>query len=96
MKEVDECLGEIISVGEQRKFEALRCNADSVKVFVLAKEEEIQLLTNNFREYTEDVKNGYKSDSKTLRSLCLENATTKRTFHLDFNTLLEETEEYFG
>ena len=95
MTKVYEYLGKTISVGEKRKFEALKCNADLVRVFVQAKEEEMQLLIDDFQEHTEALKNGYKSDSETLRNMCLENATTKRTFRSDFNALIKETEEHF-
>ena len=64
-------------------------------MFVLAKVEEIQLLIDDFQEHTEALKNGYKSNSETLRNMCLENATTKRTFHSDFNALIKETEDHF-
>ena len=34
MKEANECLGEIISVGGKRKIEALKSNVDSDRVFI--------------------------------------------------------------
>ena len=96
MKKVYQYLGKTISVGEKRKFEALKYNADEVREFVQTKTGEIQLLIGIFRKHTEALTNGYKSDSETLRKRCLENATTKKTFRSNFIVLIKETEEYFG
>ena len=63
MKKVYQYLGKTISVGEKRKFEALKYNANSDRVFVLAKVEEIQVPIDAFQEHTEALKNGYKSGS---------------------------------
>ena len=65
MKKVFHYFGKTILVGEKRKFEALKYNANSDRVFVLAKVEEIQVLVNAFQEHTEALKNGYKSNSET-------------------------------
>ena len=96
MTNIDAKLGQVISSGEKRTYDAFISNAGLFRAFIQAQKEALLLLIGTFRVHTEILKNGYKYDSETLRSLCLENATTKRTFHLDFNTLLEETEEYFG
>ena len=96
MTNIDVKLGQVISSGEESTYDALISNVGSLRAFIQTQKEALLLLIGTFRVHTEILKNGYKYDSETLRSLCLENATTKRTFHLDFNTLLEETEEYFG
>ena len=96
MKKVYQYLGKTISVGEKRKFEALKYNADEVREFVQTKTGEMQLLIGIFRKHTEALTNGYKSDSETLRKRCLGNATTKKTFRSNFIVLIKETEEYFG
>ena len=55
----------------------------------------MQLLIDNFREHTEALKNEYTSNSETLRNMCLENATTKKSFHSDFDALIKEIEDHF-
>ena len=95
MTKIDVKLGQVISAGEKRNYDVFISNVDSFRDFIRAQKVALLLLIDNFRTRTEVLKNGYKTDSETLRSLCLENATTKRTFHLDFNTLIKETEEHF-
>ena len=71
MKEVYECLGKTISVGEKWKFKAFESNVDSDRAFIQDQIEKMQLLINNFGTHIDVLKNGYKSDSKNLRHLCL-------------------------
>ena len=95
MTNIDVKLGQVILSGEESTYDALISNVGSLRAFIQTQKDALLLLIGTFRVHTEILKNGYKYDSETLRSLCLENATTKRTFHSDFDALIKETEDHF-
>ena len=95
MTKAYECLGKIISVGGKRKFETLKSNVDSERVFIQDQIGKMQLLINDFRTHIDVLTNNYKFDFEHLKTLCHKNDTMKKTFNLDFKVLIKQIEDYF-
>lgn len=89
MEKVNAYLGEFVTGGGKRKYEAFLSNVDSARVFAQAKEEALEPVFDKFRAHTEGLKNGYESDYETLRNVCVENEATTKEFRSDIKKLIE-------